>query len=122
MWIVNVSTLCTRKPMPSEGGYGMAKAALNHLTRHLAIEFAGTGLRVNTALMGWMMGAPLEAFFQSLGDGAEAFRTQRASEVPVGHIPTDADCAKAIYFLLSDYASEITGAMLDVNGGDWVAG
>jgi NAD(P)-dependent dehydrogenase (short-subunit alcohol dehydrogenase family) len=119
--IVNISTLCTRKPMPGEGGYGMAKGALNHLTRHLAVEFGGTGIRVNTALMGWMMGAPLEGFFQTLGDGAEAFRTQRASEIPVGHIPPDADCAKAVYFLLSDYASEITGAMLDVNGGDWVA-
>ena len=119
--IVNISTLCTRKPMPGEGGYGMAKGALNHLTRHLAVEFGGTGVRVNTALMGWMMGVPLESFIQSLGDGAEAFRKQRASEVPVGHIPPDADCAKAVYFLLSDYASEITGAMLDVNGGDWVA-
>lgn len=119
--IVNVSTLCTRKPMPGEGGYGMAKGALNHMTRHLAVEFGGTGVRVNTTLMGWMMGAPLEGFIQGLGEGAEAFRKQRASEIPVGHIPPDADCAKAVYFLLSDYASEITGAMLDVNGGDWVA-
>ena len=119
--IVNISTLCTRKPMPGEGGYGMAKGALNHLTRHLAVEFAGTGIRVNTALMGWMMGAPLESYFQSMGEAGEAFRNQRASEVPIGHIPPDADCAKAVYFLLSDYASEITGAMLDVNGGDWVA-
>jgi NAD(P)-dependent dehydrogenase (short-subunit alcohol dehydrogenase family) len=119
--IVNISTLCTRKPMPGEGGYGMAKGALNHLTRHLAIEFAGTGIRVNTALMGWMMGVPLEGFFAGMGEQGEAFRKQRESEVPVGHIPKDADCAKAVYFLLSDYASEITGAMLDVNGGDWVA-
>jgi NAD(P)-dependent dehydrogenase (short-subunit alcohol dehydrogenase family) len=119
--IVNISTLCTRKPMPGEGGYGMAKGALNHLTRHLAVEFGGTGIRVNTALMGWMLGVPLQGFFASMGEGGEAYRKQRESEVPVGHIPTDADCAKAVYFLLSDYASEITGAMLDVNGGDWVA-
>lgn len=119
--IVNISTLCTRKPMPGEGGYGMAKGALNHMTRHLAVEFAGTGIRVNTALMGWMLGAPLESYFAGMGEAGEAFRKQRESEVPVGHIPKDADCAKAVYFLLSDYASEITGAMLDVNGGDWVA-
>ena len=119
--IVNVSTLATRKPMPGEGGYAMAKAALNQLTRQLAVELGGTGIRVNTALMGWMMGAPLESFIATMGEGGDAFRKQRASEIPVGHIPPDKDCAKAVYFLLSDYASEITGAALDVNGGDWVA-
>lgn len=119
--IVNVSTLATRKPMPAEGGYAMAKAALNQMTRQLAVELSGSGIRVNTALMGWMMGAPLRQYISSLGDGAAAFQAQRASEIPVGHIPPDADCAKAVYFLLSDYASEVTGAALDVNGGDWVA-
>lgn len=119
--IVNVSTLATRRPMPAEGGYAMTKAALNQMSRQLAIELSGSGIRVNTALMGWMDGAPLQGYFDSLGEGAAAFRAQRASEIPVGHIPSDAACAKAIYFLLSDYASEVSGAALDVNGGDWVA-
>jgi NAD(P)-dependent dehydrogenase (short-subunit alcohol dehydrogenase family) len=119
--IVNISTLATRKPMPGEGGYAMAKSALNQLTRQLAIELGGTGIRVNTALMGWMDGVPLQQFFAGMGEGGEAFRKQRESEVPVGHIPPDKDCAKAVYFLLSDYASEVTGAALDVNGGDWVS-
>ena len=60
--IVNISTLATRKPMPLEGGYAMAKAALAQMTRHLAVELTGTGIRVNTALMGWMDGAPLDAY------------------------------------------------------------
>jgi len=119
--IVNVSTLASRKPMPSEGGYAMAKSALNQMTRHLAVELTGSGIRVNTALMGWMLGAPLLSMFESMGEEGQAFRKQRESEVPVGHIPPDEDCAKAVYFLLSDYASEVTGAALDVNGGDWVA-
>ncbi len=119
--IVNISTLATRKPMPGEGGYAMCKAALNQLSRQLAIELAGTGIRANTALMGWMDGVPLDGFFKNMGDEGEAFRKQRASEIPVGHIPPDKDCAKTVYFLLSDYASEVTGAALDVNGGDWVA-
>ncbi len=119
--IVNISTLASRKPMPGEGGYAMAKAAVNQLSRQLAVELAGTGIRVNTALMGWMDGAPLDGYFQSMGEAGAAFRKQRESEIPVGHIPLDKDCAKAVYFLLSDYASEITGAALDVNGGDWVA-
>jgi NAD(P)-dependent dehydrogenase (short-subunit alcohol dehydrogenase family) len=119
--IVNISTLATRKPMPGEGGYAMSKAAVNQLGRQLAVELGGTGIRVNTALMGWLDGVPLDGFFKSMGAEGEAFRKQRASEIPVGHIPPDSDCAKTIYFLLSDYASEVTGAALDVNGGDWVA-
>lgn len=119
--IVNISTLATRKPFPGEGGYAMAKAALAHMTRHMAVELTGTGIRINTTLMGWLDGAPLDAFFASMPDGGEAFRKQRASEIPIGHIPPDKDCAKAVYFFLSDYASEVTGAALDVNGGDWVS-
>ena len=119
--IVNISTLATRKPFPGEGGYAMAMAALGQMTRHMAVELAGTGIRINTTLMGWLDGAPLASFFESMGEGGDAFRKQRASEIPIGHIPPDTDCAKAVYFLLSDYASEVTGASLDVNGGDWVA-
>lgn len=119
--IVNISTMATRKPMPAEGGYAMAKAAVNQMSRQLAIELGGTGIRVNTTLMGYLDGVPLEGYWKSMGDKGPAMKAQRASEVPVGHIPPDKDCAKAVYFLLSDYASEITGAALDVNGGDWVA-
>jgi NAD(P)-dependent dehydrogenase (short-subunit alcohol dehydrogenase family) len=119
--IVNISTLATRKPFPGEGGYAMAKAALAHMTRHMAVELTGTGIRINTTLMGWLDGAPLKGFFAEMGEGGEAFRKQRESEIPVGHIPPDKDCAKAVYFFLSDYASEVTGAALDVNGGDWVS-
>ncbi|HEY4547887.1 MAG TPA: SDR family oxidoreductase [Pedomonas sp.] len=119
--IVNISTLATRRPMPGEGGYAMAKAALAQMTRHMAVELTGSGIRLNTALMGWMDGAPLQSYFSSMGAEGEAARAKRASEIPVGHIPPDKDCAKAVYFLLSDYSSEVTGAALDVNGGDWVA-
>jgi len=119
--IVNISTLATRKPMPGEGGYAMAKAGVNQLSRQLAVELGGTGIRVNTALMGWLDGVPLDQYFSSMGEEGAAFKKQRASEIPVGHIPPDRDCAKTVYFLLSDYASEVTGAALDVNGGDWVA-
>ncbi|WP_176593754.1 SDR family oxidoreductase [Sphingobium sp. EM0848] len=119
--IVNISTLATRKPNPGEGGYAMGKSALAQLSRQLAVELGGTGIRVNTALMGWMDGAPLDNFFASLPDGGEALRAETAARIPVGHIPPDRDCAKAVYFLLSDYASEVSGVALDVNGGDWVS-
>ncbi len=119
--IVNISTLATRKPNPGEGGYAMGKSALAQLSRQLAVELGGSGIRVNTALMGWMDGVPLDGFFSTLPDGGKALRAETAARIPVGHIPPDKDCAKAVYFLLSDYASEVSGVALDVNGGDWVS-
>ena len=120
--IVNVSTMATRKSVHSEGGYAIAKAGLAQVTRQLVTELSGSGIRINTALIGWMDGIPLQTYFQSLGEEAgAALREETAARIPVGHIPPDRDCAKSIYFLLSDYASEVNGAALDINGGDWVA-
>jgi len=121
--IVNVSTLATRKPMIGEGGYAIAKAGLCQVTRQLAVELGGYGVRVNTSLMGWMYGAPVEHFLDGMtaqGQDREAMVKQIISRIPLGRIPPDQDCAKAVMFLLSDFASEVTGAALDVNGGEWL--
>ena len=121
--IVNVSTLATRKPVEGEGAYALAKAALGQATRQLAVELGQFGIRVNQALMGWMWGVPLQQYFDSIKDPAAAAAEKQKviSRIPLGRIPADSDCAKAVYFLLSDYSSEMTGAALEVNGGEWVA-
>jgi NAD(P)-dependent dehydrogenase (short-subunit alcohol dehydrogenase family) len=122
--IVNVGTLTTRKPMPGEAGYAIAKSALSQVTRHMATELGQYNIRVNQALMGWMMGAPLRSYFerasQASGRPVDAFVKEVASRIPLGRIPNDADCAKVVLMLLSDYASEMTGAMVDVNGGEYM--
>jgi len=121
--IVNVSTLATRKPMNGEGAYAIAKAALGQATRQLAVELGEFGIRVNQALMGWMMGVPLRRYFDGIPDRSAAVAAQQnvVSRIPLARIPADADCARVVYFLLSDYSSEMTGAALDVNGGEWVS-
>ena len=120
--IVNVGTLATRKPMVGEGAYAMAKAALGQVTRQLAVELGEFGIRVNQAVMGWMMGAPLRQYFDSMPDRsvAQAEQSKVVARIPLARIPADSDCARVVYFLLSDYSSEMTGAALDVNGGEWV--
>ena len=123
--IVNIGTLATRKPMVGEGGYAMGKAALGQATRQLAVEFGAYGIRVNQPVMGWMWGAPLKGFFdgyaKSSGRSLDDLKAEVTDRIALKRIPKDEDCAKAVLFLLSDYASEITGATLEVNGGEWVA-
>jgi NAD(P)-dependent dehydrogenase (short-subunit alcohol dehydrogenase family) len=122
--IVNISTLATRKPMVGEGGYAIAKAALGQVTRQLAVELGGYGIRVNQTVMGWMMGAPVQGYIDSMvaaGRKQEDVAGEIIARIPLGRIPPDQDCAKAVLFLLSDLASEVTGAALEVNGGEWLA-
>jgi NAD(P)-dependent dehydrogenase (short-subunit alcohol dehydrogenase family) len=122
--VVNISTLATRKPMVGEGGYAIAKAALGQVTRQLAVELGGYGIRVNQTVMGWMMGAPVQGYIDGMvaaGRKAEDVAGEIIARIPLGRIPPDQDCAKAVLFLLSDLASEVTGAAIEVNGGEWVA-
>jgi NAD(P)-dependent dehydrogenase (short-subunit alcohol dehydrogenase family) len=122
--IVNISTLATRKPMIGEGGYAIAKAGLSQVTRQLAVELGKYGIRVNQTVMGWMMGAPVQGYIDSMvaaGRKQEDVVGEITARIPLGRIPPDQDCAKAVLFLLSDFASEVTGASLEVNGGEWPA-
>ncbi len=54
--IVMINTMVTRKPMPTQAGYGASKAALANATAHLALELGPYNIRVNAAYMGWMCG------------------------------------------------------------------
>jgi NAD(P)-dependent dehydrogenase (short-subunit alcohol dehydrogenase family) len=122
--IVNVGTMTTRKPMRGEGGYAAAKAAMGNASQMLALELGEHNIRVNQAVMGWLDGPGVQFYLQMTAD-EKGITTQDvyadiASRNPLGRIPTDDACAKAVVFLLSDYASEITGAVLDVNGGEFM--
>lgn len=120
--IVNVSTKSSIKMVVGEGDYGTAKAAMNAATRQLATELGQYGIRVNVARMGWMWGVPVEGAVRrratERGVSFDAMKADIASRIPLGRIPTDEECARAVIFLLSDYASAVTGAALDVNGGE----
>lgn len=124
--IVMVNTMIVRHPMPFQGGYGASKAALNVATAHMAKELGQYGIRINSAFMGWMWG-PSTAYYvkheaKRLGTTAESVRADIAKNIALGDIPEDADCAKAVIFLASDYACAMTGASLDVNGGEYIPG
>lgn len=119
--IVNVGTMETRKPLANNGQYNVPKAALHGLTRLLATELGPHNVRVNTAVPGWMWGDPVKEHFErtsaQTGIPAETLIAQVASQMVLGRIPSDEECAKSVLLLVSDYCLEVTGAALDINGG-----
>jgi len=122
--IVMINSQVTRKPMPAQAGYAASKGALSAATKHLAQELGPWGIRVNSAYMGWMWGPPVEGFMQhtapAQGTTVAEMRKQVAQNIPLGDIPEDGDCAKVAIFLASDYGCAMTGANVDVNGGEYM--
>lgn len=122
--IVNIGTMTTRKPMRGEGGYAVAKAALTSATQFLALELGEHGIRANQAIMGWLDGPGVRFYLkftaEQRGVTEQEIYDEIAARNPLGRIPTDEACSGAVLFLLSRLASEVTGATLDVNGGEYM--
>jgi NAD(P)-dependent dehydrogenase (short-subunit alcohol dehydrogenase family) len=122
--IVNVGTMSTRKPMRGEGGYAVAKAAMACATQYLSLELGERGIRVNQAVLGWLDGPGVRFYLKMTADqrgvSEQDVYDEIASRNPLGRIPPDEACAGGILFLLSRLASEVTGAVLDVNGGEYM--
>lgn len=122
--IVNVSTMSTVNPFPGEGAYSAGKGGMNALTRHMAKDFGKYGIRVNVTRMGWIGGAPVWGHIDrevAGGRDRDAVIAEITDRIPIGIIPPEEDCAKAVLFMVSDYAKVVAGASLDVNGGQYMA-
>ena len=122
--IVMINSMVTRKPFPWQSGYAVSKSALTTAAAQLALELGAHNIRVNSAYMGWMWGPPVENYLidaaKQQGITVEKLRAEIAKNIPLGRIPDGAECAKAALFLVSDYAGAVTGAALDVNGGEFL--
>lgn len=122
--IVMIATMVEHKPLATQGGYGSSKSALRCATKHLALELGKYNIRVNSVHMGWMWGPSVEGYFswqsQSTGRSQDELIAEVAENIPLGVIPDDGDCAKAALFFGSDYSNVVTGAALDVNGGEYM--
>jgi NAD(P)-dependent dehydrogenase (short-subunit alcohol dehydrogenase family) len=123
--IVNITALAAVQPAPGQADYATAKAALEGATRQLAKEFGPHNIRVNCARMGWLWGAPVQGYLahQSRATGVpEAdLMAPIIARIPLGVIPPDEDCARTALFFVSDYSRMVTGAVLDVNGGEYMS-
>lgn len=123
--IVMVNTMAVRKVPPvGEAGYAASKAALATSVKYLAKELGPDNIRVNTVHMGWMWGAPVQGYVQwqaeQSGVSVDDIKGQIAANIPLGIVPPDDECARSALFFVSDYARVVTGASLDVNGGEYM--
>jgi len=124
--VVSIGTMAYRKPFPGEGAYAAAKAAMATATRYLAMELGPHNIRFNQAVMGWLYGPGVQSYIQWQAQaGAEPERAvydRIAANIALRRIPPDGHCAGTVLMLLSDYSSEVTGASVDVNGGEFMPG
>jgi NAD(P)-dependent dehydrogenase (short-subunit alcohol dehydrogenase family) len=109
--IVNVTSVLAHAPLRAAGAYCASKAALEMLTRVLALEWAAHGIRVNAVAPGHTV-TPMNFADESLtADGL--IRPQ----IPVGRPAAPEEVATAVAFLAGNSARYATGASLTVDGG-----
>jgi NAD(P)-dependent dehydrogenase (short-subunit alcohol dehydrogenase family) len=112
--IVNVSSIAAGRPAPGLALYSASKAALDSLTRSMAVEWAGKGLRVNAVAPGHVA---TEGVLEDLRTGRLDEKAVLA-RIPAGRIADGGDIADAVRFLCSDRARHILGQVLTVDGGE----
>ena len=120
--IVNISSIASiRYTGIPYATYSATKAAMNHLTRTTAVQYASKHIRVNAVLPGLMKTPMVEhsaMFAASYGSGdLDAMWRTRDEQCPMGHMGNAWDVAHAALFLASDEARYITGIELPVDGG-----
>ena len=109
--IVNISSAAVAMCAPGTEVYPATKGAVEILTRQLALELGGSGIRVNA------VGPGLILTEGSAPNYAGSKRAEREANIPLHRIGRPEDIANAVAFLVSDQASYITGQWLHVDGG-----
>ncbi|MBI3668360.1 MAG: 3-oxoacyl-[acyl-carrier-protein] reductase [Acidobacteria bacterium] len=112
--IINVTSVVAQMGNAGQANYVAAKAGLIGLTKAIAVEVASRNITVNAVAPGFIVSPMTDPLPQKVKD-------ELTEKIPLGRLGSDADVAAAIVFLASEEAGYITGHVLDVNGGMYMA-
>jgi len=115
--IVNVSSHQAQRPVRGALPYATAKAAIEGLTRALAVDYGSRGIRVNAVALGTIATGRYGAFLAGREAAAVSAEDQVRALHPLGRAGRPGEAADAVRYLLSDEASFVNGAILAVDGG-----
>jgi NAD(P)-dependent dehydrogenase (short-subunit alcohol dehydrogenase family) len=113
--IVNISSTCGLVGAPGLAAYCASKGAVTNLTRAMAIDHAGEGIRVNAVCPG-SVDTPMLRSERSDADTSAVLEEERAL-IPEGRIPDAAEVADLVLYLCSDASRHVNGANLSIDGG-----
>jgi NAD(P)-dependent dehydrogenase (short-subunit alcohol dehydrogenase family) len=114
--IVNIGSISAVVGMPDQAVYCASKGAVFQLTRQIAIDYAADGIRCNTIGPGSVDAEFLQIYLDGQRNPDTA-RERTIANHPINRLATPYEIGEPICFLLSDRASFITGANLQVDGG-----
>ena len=109
--IINISSVGGLVPDISQVSYGTSKAAINYLTKLIAVHEAKNNIRCNAVLPGMTATEAVEKHL------SEEFRSLFLRHIPLGRMGLPEEIAAAVVYLASDEAAYTTGQILAVSGG-----
>lgn len=111
--IINISSIAARHAQPDLMAYSVACAAVEQMTRSMAVALAPKRIRVNAIAIGSVMSASLKTSLK----GQSEMRQDILRHTPLGRIAAPGEVAEAAQFLASDASGFMTGQVLTVDGG-----
>jgi NAD(P)-dependent dehydrogenase (short-subunit alcohol dehydrogenase family) len=111
--IVNIASVAAIVGLKNRAAYCASKGAVVSLTRALAVDHVGDGIRVNAVCPGTVDTPWVRRLVDDVGESLEALTARQ----PLGRLGTPEEVAEAVAYLASDAASFVTGSVLVIDGG-----